>query len=105
MTAEELEKLIKSRQAPVVLDVRSSIEFNSGHIHGAVHAPLANILKTTQSVSKNKEDLLVLVCEHGPRAQIARALLKWHGYKNLDLLIGHMSHWRHSGRSVKKGPS
>ena len=103
MTAEELENRIKARHAPVILDVRSGAEFKSGHIFGAIHAPLATVLKATQAVSKNKEELLVLICEHGPRAQLAKVLLKWHGYKNLELLNGHMAHWRHSGRSVEKG--
>ncbi|MDH3454412.1 MAG: rhodanese-like domain-containing protein [Desulfuromonadales bacterium] len=103
MTAEELENLIKARQAPALLDVRSDDEFNSGHIAGAIHAPLANILKATQAASKNKEDLLIIICEHGPRAQLARVLLKLHGYKNLELLNGHMAHWRHAGRPVKQG--
>ncbi|MCK4507700.1 MAG: rhodanese-like domain-containing protein [Desulfuromonadales bacterium] len=103
MTAEELEKSIKSGQAPVLLDVRSGFEFKSGHIRGAIHAPLVNVLQATQAASKDKDDLLVLICEHGPRAQLAKVLLKWKGYKNLELLNGHMAHWRQSGRSVKKG--
>ena len=102
MLAEELEKSIKSGQAPVVLDVRSSFEFNSDHIPGAIHAPLSNILKITQAVSQNKTDPLVLICEHGPRAQLGRMLLKWHGYKNLELLNGHMLRWRQSGRLLHR---
>jgi hydroxyacylglutathione hydrolase len=103
VTAEELGKLIKTGQAPVVLDVRSGFEFKSGHIRGAIHAPLVSVLKTARAASNNKEDLLVLICEHGPRAQFAKAMLKWKGYKNLELLNGHMSQWRQSGRSVNKG--
>lgn len=103
MTAEELEKRIKARQAPVILDVRSGAEFASGHISRAIHAPLTNLVTATRAASESKEDLLVLICEHGPRAQLAKVLLKWRGYKNIELLTGHMSHWRHSGRPVKKG--
>ena len=103
MTAEELEKRIKAGQTPIILDVRSAFEFKSGHIRRAIHAPFVNVLKTAQAASKNKEDLLVLICEHGPRAQLAKVMLKWKGYKNLELLNGHMSQWRQSGRSVKKG--
>ncbi|RLB62373.1 MAG: rhodanese-like domain-containing protein [Deltaproteobacteria bacterium] len=103
MKADELEKRIKSDQALVILDVRSGFEFKSGHIPGAVHAPLVKILEKTQKASRNKEDLLVLTCEHGPRAHFARMLLKWHGYKNLELLNGHMMRWRQSGRLLLKG--
>ena len=102
MKAEDLEKRIKARQAPIILDVRSAEEFESGHITGAYHAPMTHVLKALQAVCKSKEKLLVIICEHGPRAQIARALLKWHGYKNLELLEGHMAQWRRSGRLIKK---
>lgn len=105
MTAEEFEKRIKSGQAPVLLDVRSDSEFNSGHIAGAIHAPLSNVLKITRVAAQNKQDLLVVICEHGPRAQLAKILLKCNGYQNIELLNGHMAHWRHSGRSVKTGRS
>ena len=103
MTAEELERQLKSGLAPLILDVRSDFEFRSGHIKGAIHAPLANILKKTEAVSSDKGDLLVLLCEHGPRARLASILLRWHGYKNLELLTGHMTYWRQSGRAVVKG--
>ena len=100
MTPEDLEKRYKAGKAPLLLDVRSGLEFESGHISGAVHAPVFNVLKAVQVASSAKQDLLVLVCEHGPRAQLAKALLKWNGYKNIELLDGHMTHWRSSGRSV-----
>lgn len=102
MTIEELEKALKSGRPPIVLDVRSSVEFNSGHIQGAVHAPLVNVLKRAQTVCNDKDHLLIIVCEHGPRAQLARLMLKLNGYKKLELLDGHMSRWRQSGRNVQK---
>jgi len=102
VTPEELEKRTKAGQAPALIDVRSGFEFASGHISGAVHAPLVNVLKAVQAASTAKPDLLVIVCEHGPRAQLAKGLLRWHGYKNTELLDGHMDQWRRSGRPVKK---
>lgn len=103
MTAEQLEKHLKSSDAPVVIDVRSAVEYESGHIPGAVHAPLPGVLKAVKAVNSGKEDLLVIVCEHGPRAQMAKVLLKFRGYKNLQLLEGHMSRWRSSERSLQTG--
>ena len=101
MTAEQLDRHLKKGSAPVVLDVRSAFEYDSGHIPGALHAPLHVLLKTVEKAIGNKEDLLVIVCEHGPRAQVARMFLKFRGYKNLQLLEGHMSRWRSSGRSLQ----
>jgi len=101
MKAYKLEELIELGQAPVILDVRSELEFRSGHIKGAVHAPLPNLLKSAAAAVEQKTDPLVILCEHGPRAQVAAMYLKLRGYKSIELLDGHMSSWRSSGRPVE----
>lgn len=103
VTVDELHRLIDSGAAPLVLDVRSGFEFNSGHIPAAVHAPLMSLVKTTSALPCDKESLLVLTCEHGPRAQLARMMLKWSGFRNIELLDGHMACWRRSGHPLEKG--
>ena len=101
MTAEHLENLLTKGQGPIVLDVRTAMEYESGHIESAFHAPLLNLFGIAKREAPTKSELLVLVCEHGPRAQLSMALLKMRGYRNLELLRGHMSKWRESGRPLK----
>lgn len=101
MTADKLEELLELGQAPVVLDVRSSLEFKSGHIKGAIHASLPHLLKSTAAAVKQKSDPLVIICEHGPRAQVAAMYLKFRGYRSVELLDGHMSRWRDSNRPME----
>ncbi len=94
MKINDLAKKLKTRQMPCVVDVRSGPDFRSGHIPGAIHAPLLWILLRRVRLPENRETLLVLLCEHGPRAQIVKSVLGLFGYRNLDLLEGHMSAWR-----------
>ncbi|NIP49806.1 MAG: rhodanese-like domain-containing protein, partial [Gammaproteobacteria bacterium] len=94
MAPEDLEALIADGRQPVVLDVRSAFEFKSGHIPGAIHAPLPGLKAVAGDAVDDKSSKVVLVCEHGPRAQIARIALKLSGYRDLELLEGHMSLWR-----------
>jgi hydroxyacylglutathione hydrolase len=101
MTADNLEELLELDKAPVVLDVRSGFEFGSGHIKGALHAPLPSLLKSASAAVKQKTDPLVIVCEHGPRAQVAAMYLRFRGYKSVELLDGHMSKWRGSNRPME----
>jgi hydroxyacylglutathione hydrolase len=101
MTADKLEELLELGQAPVVLDVRSGLEFKSGHIKGSIHAPLPNLLKSTAAAVKQKSEPLVVICEHGPRAQVAAMYLKFRGYGSVELLDGHMSRWRSSNRPME----
>lgn len=102
MQAKELLKRIGSIKAPVVLDVRSNMEYRSGHIPGAVHAPNLKILFAMASLPTDKNTEIIITCEHGPRAQMAQGLLSMYGYKNTTLLNGHMSMWRRSGLKMEK---
>lgn len=102
MQAKELAQRIKSKKAPTIIDVRSGFEFNSGHIPGAIHAPTLKILVKMAKLPEDKDTELVVLCEHGPRAQMAQGLLGMYGYRNVTLLEGHMSGWRRAGLTVEK---
>jgi len=102
MQPQELIKRIKSKQVPAILDVRSGFEFRNGRIPGAIHAPNWKILLRLAGIPSDKNAELVVTCEHGPRAQLAKGLLGLLGYRNVALLEGHMAAWRHAGRPQEK---
>ncbi len=102
MQPKELLKRMKTRQPPIVLDVRSGIEFRNGHIPGALHSPALKILLRLAPIPSDRNTELVLTCEHGPRAQLAKGLLGIFGYRNVALLAGHMAGWRQAGHSQEK---
>lgn len=102
MTAKDLKKALKGKQPPCVLDVRSVFEFRGGHIPGAVHAPFLTVLLQRRKLPADKQALIVITCEHGPRAELARAQLALLGYANLQLLEGHMAGWRRAGWPLKR---
>lgn len=102
MRAQELAGKLKSGTAPAVIDVRTGFEFNRGHIPGAIHAPTWKILLFLAKLPSDKNAELVITCEHGPRAQIAKGILSKLGYLNLDLLEGHMHGWRNAGLPTEK---
>jgi rhodanese-related sulfurtransferase len=98
----ELIKRMKSKNPPVLVDVRTVFEFRKGHIPGAVHAPTWKILLRLAKIPPDKGAELVVTCELGPRARIAKALLNAYGYRNVVLLVGQMAEWRKSGRPQEK---
>jgi len=102
MQPQELLKRIKSKQPPAILDVRIGFEFRNGHIPGAMHAPTWKILLHLARIPLDKNAELVVTCELGPRAQIAKGLLKIYGYRNVVLLAGHMAGWRQAGFPLDK---
>ncbi|MBA3966487.1 MAG: rhodanese-like domain-containing protein [Nitrospirales bacterium] len=94
MTPEQLLTSIETHSAPVIVDVRSQSEFDSGHVPGAVHLPFYAIWSRHEEANATPEDPIVLYCEHGPRAWIGKFALWTVGYKNIVYLDGHMSGWK-----------
>lgn len=102
MEPRELLNRIKRKKAPVIVDVRTGLEFRRGHIPGAHHAPTWKILLGLAKLPADRGTELVVTCEHGPRAQIAQKILHAYGYHNVTLLAGHMAGWRRSGKPLVK---
>ena len=97
MQQQELVKRLKSKNPPAVIDVRTVFEFRKGHIPGAIHAPTWKILLRLAQIPADKDAELVVTCELGPRASIAKGLLNILGYRNVVLLAGQMVGWRQAG--------
>lgn len=102
MKPQEIAKRLGSKKPPAILDVRSGFEFRSGHIPGAIHAPVLRILLRLVKLPSDKSSELVVTCEHGPRAQLATSILGLLGYRNVSLLEGHMATWRRDRRPLEK---
>lgn len=103
MQTRQLQKLLQSKKAPVVLDVRSGMEYRMGHIPGALHLPLWKIMfRLLGALPKEKGTALVVVCESGARSQLAGELLRKRGYTAVDYLDGDMAAWRSAGLPLEK---
>jgi hydroxyacylglutathione hydrolase len=44
---------------------------------------------------------MTVYCGHGPRAWIAKGLLRLRGFRRVSLLAGHMRAWRRAGRPLE----
>jgi rhodanese-related sulfurtransferase len=100
MTAADLEAAIASGRAPLIVDVRSEQEFREGHIPGAINVPFQSVASRWPAFAPAGP--VVMYCGHGPRARLARALLRLRGIGGVELLDGHMSGWRREGRSEER---
>ena len=94
----ELLSLLQAEQAqPIIIDVRSSMEYNVGHIPHAQHIPFWQSFTTDALDNNEKQDEVLLYCEHGPRAGIAKFAYYMAGVKNIRYVEGHMTAWRKAG--------
>lgn len=94
ITAAELNELIKTGNAPVIVDVRSSREYQAGHVPGAIHLPFWLAFARADEIEAPKEKPVIVYCAHGPRAGIGKAALSLEGFTQVRYLQGHMSGWQ-----------
>jgi MFS family permease len=85
---------IRADLAPVILDVRSVAEFADGHVPGAINLPFETIGRRVNAIPGSPRDPVIVYCGHGPRAWIAGAVLRRHGFSDIRYLAGHFSKWR-----------
>ena len=62
-------KQIDSGTAPVVVDVRSKHEFDSGHVPGAIHLPFFKQLFSGNDISSDQTEIIMLLTPHIVRTQ------------------------------------
>lgn len=105
MTPDQLLASIQQGSAPVIVDVRTQSEYDSGHVPGATHLPFHALWSRHAELKGQPEDPVVLYCEHGPRAWIGKLTLWTLGYTNLVYLDGHMSGWKQRGLPMEKPSS
>jgi phage shock protein E len=68
-----------------VIDVRTSQEYASGHIQGAINIPLAQLGSGIKDIpGLHKDSRILLYCVSGRRSAQAAALLKTQGYRHIS---------------------
>ena len=97
----ELAARIESGAPPPILDVRSASEFAESHVPGAVHIPFYSVVGRSDELPSEEDEPLVVYCEHGPRAGLARAGLWMAGAGTVRFLGGHMTAWKADGLPVE----
>ena len=99
--ADKLRKSLDRTDGPIIVDVRSKREFQQAHIPGAIHLPFWLMPFRYKSLDDYCDNVLIVYCEHGPRAVFARQVLQSKGFAKVDCLVGHMQAWRKSGFPIQ----
>ncbi|NIM29490.1 MAG: rhodanese-like domain-containing protein [Gammaproteobacteria bacterium] len=89
-------------EAPLLVDVRTPGEYQSGHVPGAVNIPLQELQRRLEELRPYRNTELVLYCETGVRAGHAGRFLEQQGFTELRALQGHMSAWRSAGLPAER---
>ena len=79
----------------IVVDVRATPEWRSGHVTGSRHIPLGRLV--SQMADQPRSQSIVLVCESGSRSAIGASLLTAAGFTDVTNLTGGIAAWRQEG--------
>jgi len=88
ISAEEAKKGIAEGKFPIVLDVRTDLEYNLGHYPEAVHIPTAKLADEVETKLPNKKTPVLIYCNTGQRSRYAADLLKKKGYESVRYITG-----------------
>ena len=86
----------------LILDVRTTDEFASGHVPGAINIPYDEVGMRVEELGSDRDRTVVVYCESGGRAGKAEATLLASGFTDLVHLEGDMRAWRSEGRPTAK---
>jgi rhodanese-related sulfurtransferase len=95
--AAELPVDFSSPDAPFLLDVREPDEWDAGHIAGAAHIPMSELLDRLAEVPKDAD--VVVVCRSGNRSAAVTDYLLRGGWTARNLADG-MLGWASLGRPM-----
>lgn len=101
MTSTEVVTALNSDSA-VLVDVRSTNDYQAGHIHGAINIPHTKIAGRKSELEKHSNKTIVLVDQMGQHAGTAGKILSKEGF-NVRRLSGGMSEWQHQNMPVVQG--
>ncbi len=98
----QLDRLLKAESAaPQLIDVRTTAEWRSGRIAGAVHVPITELGSRIASLQLDAARPIVAICRAAHRSVPAVRLLRQHGFDNACQLQGGMLAWRQAGLPVE----
>jgi molybdopterin/thiamine biosynthesis adenylyltransferase/rhodanese-related sulfurtransferase len=87
-----------------LIDVREQVEWDAGHIAGALFIPQGVLAERIGSAVPDKATEIVVYCRSGARSAWATALLQQHGYADVVNMAGGILDWQARGLAVE-GPA
>jgi rhodanese-related sulfurtransferase len=97
VTVGELPRDAPADAGLFLLDVREPEEWGAGHIAGAVHIPMGELVERLAEVPRERD--VVAVCRSGNRSAAVTAYLVRSGWKARNL-SGGMLAWQAQGRPM-----
>lgn len=79
---EEAVQIMEKYPETILVDVRSTQEYNENHLPLAISIPVYDIKKITKII-KNRDNIIILYCQTGARSKKAQKVLEDLCYTNI----------------------
>ena len=104
ITVDNLFDQINSNRSPLLIDVRSTADFNGttenshyGHIQNALSIPILELESKLEELTSFKEKEIVTMCPGGGMSLAAVDIMKQAGFKDVKSLKGGTDLWHKKG--------
>ena len=91
-----------NREDAVVVDVRTSDEFERGHLPNATHIPLSELEGRAGEIRKMGDHPVILCCATGARSSGATKTLQKAGIASVFNLAGGIQAWEQAGQPLSR---
>jgi len=98
ITVSVAKNMIDSTTSPIVLDVRTQSEYNSGHIRNAKHIPVGELEGRLDELETADE--ILVYCRSGGRSASASQILADNGFSHVYNMLGGITAWIDAGYPV-----
>ena len=91
VSVEQLRGVIRDNPYAVLIDVRTSGEYNGPlyHIDQAISIPLSNLSESLKDLDKNKKSYY-MICKSGARSKMATKIMNENGFNAFNVTGGMM---------------
>jgi len=88
---------LSAEKKAVIIDVREDGEWNTVHIPGAIHIPLAQLNNRLSELQPYKNSGIITQCRSGARSAKALDILKSAGFTHVKNMEGGLIAWHKAG--------
>jgi rhodanese-related sulfurtransferase len=99
---DEVKKMIDNREDIILLDVRDSEEYGTGHIPGSINISRGSLDFKVHLIIPEKNAKIVVYCGLDLRSPLATKSMNDLGYKKAVNMIGGLKAWKEAGYPVLK---
>ncbi|MEZ6141917.1 MAG: FAD-dependent oxidoreductase [Zavarzinella sp.] len=92
------EEIAAATEKPLIVDVRTPLEYTQGHIEGAINIPVDDLRQRMSELAPERP--VVVYCQVGQRGYLATRILLQHGYQVKNLGGGYRTYLLHQPASV-----